>query len=948
MTRVQRRVAWRTAQLGLLLTMLVIIVDSFGWLEPLERYFYDVRARRCQFFTPPPSPVIYHLDIDDQSLAAVGRWPWPRATMSRLIDEIAAAGAKVIALDILYGNPERPEFRQAEDGSVSVTDHDALLAAALGKANNALVPVQVTFAENKPVPPIVSAMIDALTENPELESDELARALVATREFKDSDVRAAMKESFLFAAERGMYLRLERELSNGLISMDAVSQRVLPKWAASGQRSDARTWLEQAYPTVVSVLRVRSFGQPLPKDAPVLVAQPTEATIPQICDVAKYVGFVDFLPMSGGSVRFVPLAANYRGQLLPHMSLATACAILGVDPRRITYTSDEAVIPIDNGQPIHVPLQILKSARFGNPRGIMNIPWFGGSEWLTMYDFPRCAEPKQHDSLKNVWKICEYDDDVKKNDDATYLALNLLKLRQGVSERAEFVRIWPELKTAGVQKLIDDTLADENIAELIKYYRPQKPEELDEDGRQFLSAVAALGNDAREQRVEKNKFLRQQQVAARTALREKLNGRAVIIGWTATGGGDSYPTSLHAQCPGVMIQSTIVNAILTRHLWRTEPQWMVALVTLAIGALATGIAALMPPWRGLLLTALLIGGYLAVNGVVVFDYGDRILGVAGPVSAAVLVWGGLTLVRSIYEATERARITKRFRSYVDPALVDYMIEHPELPLDGQQKEMTVVFTDLAGFTTLSEALRERSIPLLNDYMGIMVPIIHANRGLRNKFLGDGIMFFFNAPSDNPHHANDAVRTVLQMQDAVKEFNKGLIERNLPQVAMRAGISTGHMVVGDAGALNEPFRANDYTVLGDVVNLGARLEGANKAVGTKSLVNERARELLGNDEFLVRPVGRLQVVGKTEGVMTFEPMCRQEEATPEQRKLAEMTDRMVTHYCAAEFDRCIAVANEIDGAMGPSKLTALYVKLSKRMIASPPADGWDGLIVLEEK
>ena len=449
-------------------------------------------------------------------------------------------------------------------------------------------------------------------------------------------------------------------------------------------------------------------------------------------------------------------------------------------------------------------------------------------------------------------------------------------------------------------------------------------------------------------RVEVNQFLRHQQAEARAALKDKLHGRAVIVGWTATGGGDSYPTSLHAQCPGVMIQSTVVNAILTRHLWRTEPHWVVALVTLGIGLLATLIAATLPPWRALLAAVVLIFGYLAVNGLLIFDYGDRVLGAAGPVTAAVFVWGGLTLAHGISEAAERARITKRFRSYVDPALVDYMIEHPELPLDGQQKVMTVVFTDLAGFTTISEKLGERSVPLLNDYMGIMVPIIHQHRGLRNKFLGDGIMFFFNAPSDNPRHASDAVNTVLNMQEALIPFNEALARHNLPAVAMCAGISSGRMVVGDAGALTEPFRANDYTVLGDAVNLGARLESANKAVGTRVLLNERARQLLSDDEFLVRPIGKLQVVGKTEGVMTYEPICRRADATATQIKLAEMTTRLVEAFGAAQFACCIKLAEEMETVFGAGKLTLLYAKLSKRYLADPPSGEFEGLIVLDEK
>src|SRR5207342_3121571 len=142
-----------------------------------------------------------------------------------------------------------------------------------------------------------------------------------------------------------------------------------------------------------------------------------------------------------------------------------------------------------------------------------------------------------------------------------------------------------------------------------------------------------------------------------------------------------------------------------------------------------------------------------VNGIVFFDYGNRIFGVAAPLTSAFLVWSSLTIIRYVSDKAQQRRIESRFRSYVDPELVNYVKEHEETErFDGQIKTMTVVFTDLAGFTSISEKLRERTVPLLNRYMSLMLPIIRENRGMWNKFLGDGIMFFFNAPRDNPDHA----------------------------------------------------------------------------------------------------------------------------------------------------------------------------------------------------
>jgi adenylate cyclase len=166
--------------------------------------------------------------------------------------------------------------------------------------------------------------------------------------------------------------------------------------------------------------------------------------------------------------------------------------------------------------------------------------------------------------------------------------------------------------------------------------------------------------------------------------------------------------------------------------------------------------------------------------------------------------------------------------------------------------------------------------------------------------------------------------------------------------MRAGVSSGPMIVGDAGSTHEKHRASDFTVLGDTVNLGARLESANKALGSLVLLNGRARELIGDTEFLVRPMGNLRVVGKTEGVMTFEPLCRRKDATDEQLKLAAMTTRVVELVRAGQFQACMDAAIEMQLTFGEGKLARLYIELCNQYLVEPPTNGWDGQIVLFEK
>jgi adenylate cyclase len=171
-----------------------------------------------------------------------------------------------------------------------------------------------------------------------------------------------------------------------------------------------------------------------------------------------------------------------------------------------------------------------------------------------------------------------------------------------------------------------------------------------------------------------------------------------------------------------------------------------------------------------------------------------------------------------------------------------------------------------------------------------------------------------------------------------------VAEGLPRVAMRCGVATGTMVVGDSG----PSDASDYTVLGDTVNFASRLEGANKAVGTSILISHRTTELLGESRFLLRPVGKLLVVGKSEGVMTYEPLAPFDDATPQDMILATMGTEMIAAYFARDFEKCIEFADRMDAQLGPTKLPGLYRKAALKYIENPPGAEFQGNLILTEK
>lgn len=945
MTKGQRKLLIRIAGLGLALTFVVIMVDGLGLLQPLERYIYDARARRFQFFSSPPSREVIHIDVDDPSVDEIGRWPWHRSVMAKLIDEIRLAGAKVIYLDIILYEPEEPQLVESADKQLRRLDHDQELADAMKRAANVLVPLSVDFKQKDDATPFYRALVSLLEANPELELEELKTALIA-RGFPAGKIEDRINSDKIDASKDAMFNRLERELTSAPANVDELAMKLLPRAAAGGFKSDATLLLYKTYPAVTSVLSVRRFGHEATSAlGGILRGRPNNATIPVLCNAAKYVGFVDFLPNSDGRVRSVPLCADFRGTILPHIALTIACAQLGVDPKNVQYESNKVTIPLADDSAIVIPVRSVRSSNFGTAPMLMDIPWFGTADFARMFDPPNYAEAKQRIPMRNVWSIVQLQQDIERNNASADAAILLVLGTRSQPEFERYHKLSQAERATSRSRKIDEIVTDDVLTEFYDATAKSSPEELkklDDKEQLLFSSLRALRSVR-----DRAQFLVEQLPRKRAALHQALDGKAILIGFTVTGGTDQYPTSLHPNCPGVSIIGTAVSGILSRDLWRTLPWWIAAAVTLVMGMATTFFVARLAPVPALLLSGALLAAYALLNALLLFDLKNYILPAAGTVTAVALCWSGLTLARFIIESRERARITRRFSNYVDPALVDYVIENPEqVQLDGKIREMTVVFTDLAGFTTISEKLREKTVPILNEYMSLMVPIIREHSGYWDKFLGDGIMFFYNGLAPIHDHAVRAIDTAMEMQHVTQRFNERLKQDGLPNVLMRAGISTGEMVVGDAGSKDPVHRANNFTVLGDAVNLGARLEGANKPIGTKILINGRTAEL-SEEKFLLRPVGNVRVVGKLQGVQLFEPLCRIETATDDQKKIVEFATTIVDSFAAADFEKCICAAKQMEEDLGSTKFSQFYMRIAREQQQNPSPD-FEGQVLLSEK
>ncbi|MDB5173570.1 MAG: hypothetical protein JWN51_2343 [Phycisphaerales bacterium] len=940
---IHRRRLWAGARI-VLLTYLAVYAQSAGYLTRLEHVFYDQRVAHCQRFMPPPSDRIVHFDIDDTTLAQVGRWPWHRDLMAEILEEVRLTEPRALAMDVLFAEPE--ELAYDRDGKV--IDRDAVLTQTVRNFNRVLIPSSFTFTPPPP-PGVVGRRLPALlTENPELTAEQCVLRLRAEG-INAPGLEDEVRQTLLATRPDCLFERILIELDAGQASVQTAApdakkelkRKILPHTDTQFSGSVLDRLFDEEYERALRQRALRRFSLAAPAGLPpVLHAYDQITPILPLSGAAAFSAFVNYLPdHSEGTVRSVPLVASYRGKLVPHMGLAAACALLGVDVHDLRLGPNSVTIPQPGGRDIVIPVHTRTDSTVGSVGMLMEVPMFGKSgSWQTMYDYPRHMEAVQHVSVYEAWRVCLTKRRMARNEAvADQVLVDALALTD--PKAAADYRTSP-LTGDAKRKTIEETLA--SMAEVTTGLSAVPTADLGPAEQQLLAKLKTCDSALREI-LKQNDAMGRQLAGLRAELRAKLTGKVLFMGGTATGHTDMYPTALHPVCPGVVVHGAVCNAILTGKMWRVAPPYVTLLITAAVGIACGLFASALSPARAFIASASLSAGYLVVNGFVLFDYGNLIVGAAGPAFAAGLLWSAITLFNFIAEAAERRRITARFSNYVDPSLVNWVIRHPEQArFDGESREMSMGFTDLAGFTTLTEELGERTVKLLAEYMGHMIPIIRAHKGYVSRLMGDGIYFFFGAPEPDADHAAHAVGAGLAMHEAVDQLNLTLPARGFPRLTLRAGLSSGRVIVGDAGSAE----FSDYTALGDPVNTAARLESANKFFGTRMLVTARMIELL-NGTFLIRPIANLRVAGKTKGVQVYEPLCRLDAATPDRRRLAELTEHMTASFQRGEFRACIDAADRLELAFGTTKLAALYRQLCEIHLKDPPAE-FDGQVVLTEK
>ncbi|MBP9864259.1 adenylate/guanylate cyclase domain-containing protein [Patescibacteria group bacterium] len=425
---------------------------------------------------------------------------------------------------------------------------------------------------------------------------------------------------------------------------------------------------------------------------------------------------------------------------------------------------------------------------------------------------------------------------------------------------------------------------------------------------------------------------------------DRLRGAIVFVGATANDLHDNalVPTSNGVPMSGVEIHASTLDTLLSRRWLREVPELPFAFVLIVLSLIVAFITShVRARWSVLLIG--LSWFAMIVSGFILFDRG-WIMDLIWPTFVLVFVSAAVTLERRVTADRERRELKAAFSRYVSPSVVDSVMKNPDkLKLGGDRKRMTVLFSDIRGFTTISEGLSpEKLVEILNRYLDRMTSIVFEHDGVLDKYIGDAVMAFWNAPLDQPDHALRAVKTALTMSEALAKMNaENAFDGHELHIGL--GVNTGDMVVGNVGGETR----FDYTVIGDNVNLGSRLESLTKEYGVQIIITEATLGEL-KKQVLTRRLDKVAVKGKKEPVVIYEVMELMETASPKRKKFAKEFEAALDLYFSRQFKEAVQACDLLLKTTPDDGATKTLLERAQHFMKSPPEEGWVGTWVYTKK
>lgn len=886
--------------IGLFIAVVIIAARPFSFYKMIELKLLDQRFLiRGEI---PINPNIGTIDINALTLQKEGRYQdWTRDKYAEVIRILSELDVRMIGFDIFFPEESASDILRKED----------YLKAEVNEPDD-IFPLFRNYDE------------------------ELSQAM----EYAGNIV---LGQSFMEAEHQDP----EWVKNNTIEIEDSLKKRAVDSLKSYSKEYPESEWTNSKLPMYIDI----------------------EPPIPKLVNASRGTGFAMTAADIDGSVRHYPVILVYDGKIWPSLALMMFLEYIGVDFKDVEIIpGKEIILPpgkLPDGTDVHVKIPI-------NDKGLMMVNWAGDYWHEQFFHIPHYALIQNN----RAWQKARASHIVKKifaektetiydfelflavleqyNVEPTEIMLEVFGLLSLCTQLEELINEGYEAaEDEGINIFYQELLLNHKIAALLR----------ENHEITFLEMVEKLGNIS-EDEVRKGYYILKEiiekeglkpehyplyffepEVDGKIITDEDFKGKFLIYGLTAAGTWDLNPMPFNRRYPMVGLHANIFNTILTQNFLRELPLWINIFVLICFGLLMGILVPRFKPFRGAVLMLVILGGFL-VTAQYLFQGRGLWIEVFGPVLVILIGYTSITVYNFFSEEKEKKMIRGMFSRYVTKSVVDELIKNPDMvKLGGEKKVLTVFFSDVAGFTSVSEKLTpEELVSLLNEYLTAMTEIIQKYEGMIDKYEGDAIMAVFGTPIMYEDHATRACYVSLEMQEELVKLRSKWKEEGRPELQVRIGLNTGPMVAGNMGAASRL----DYTVMGDSVNLGARLEGANKQYNTLIMISEFTYEVVKND-IEARFLDSIRVKGKNLPVKVYELLGRKDNGIPESMEnMRTLYEQGIEKYLAREWDTGLEFLNKalaIKPDDGPSNV---YVKRCLAFKENPPPDDWDGVFTMESK
>ncbi|MHC4605546.1 MAG: CHASE2 domain-containing protein [Planctomycetota bacterium] len=940
---------------GAVIALAVAIVFAFtnlGYAHRLDLAALDVKFN---WRSPAePSDRILQVDIDDISIQMLGKFPFPRDEHAKLIRALDDLGARMVVFDIEFHDASPSSFAAGaagarfdpETGAPLARGRDLYLQRAMLYSGNVLSAYSFDVEGANQLGPELRENYALLRK---ILEEDLVQDASAISEASGVPVELVAREVETLRTAVLDDLVSEAFAADPSITLKAVRAKLLgekdsgaPLWLVRIMRSSLNKFRSaegiRLRRTAIRVDETASGGRRAFDIRP-----PYLPFLQSVRDVGSAHSGKDI----DGVIRRVPLYVFWRG--VPYLYMGLEAGLRALETEDL-----EAHARIRPGE---VVVEVRKRSGGEIVRTVC-LPTDAAGRALVFWTDPDRGSPERHIKYANF--IDYYEKRIGIPDRNIRKLITDLPGGQRSEHHREYLEVSTKLHRAYGDEEVEGAGCTEEPAapgevRALAVRRKELQHRIVEDLKSDIAEIdRALADGRLQDRLKK----RMEELRAKldgmrrdvleshtleTKLRPYVEGKVCIVGSASTASGDLHPTPLDPNTPGPDAHTNIVNMVLTGQVLTEASGFVNFLYILFIGALVSFSIAYLHERTAILA---LVGVLAAHVGIVMLTFsGARYeISGAGPAVAAVLAFAsGMTFKELVTRRSQR-KLQKELTVHTSPEMVSLVMRDPDLIAKPRRIRASIFFSDVKGFTSLTEGMKEEDLTVLvNRYLDRMSSVLKEQSAYVDKYIGDGIMALFGVPVESGDHAVQACMAALHAQEALAALNRELAAEEMPELGMRIGINSGDVVAAYFGSSDR----SDYTVMGDSVNLAARLEGANKQYGTAIMVSESTRGLAG-DLFVYRELDNIRVVGKKKPTRVFELVGHAGSPVGFPDGFLPLYEEGMALFHGRKFEEARDRFEEARKLCPDDAPVSMYVGRCEAFMMSPPPPEWEGVFELKEK